>query len=255
MDRTATIPISSATKSARRGSARLKTKPPVGPLNWTGSPGLRARSHCDPTPPGATSMESVKGPLRVGEDTMLQARTIFSPKGTEIHCPAAKLKSSGSRTRRSTSITVGVIHRTAATSALHSRGLGATASALPQAGDDLARDALELLALVGEVGDGIHQEVAAAGGGEALELLHAFRGRPDDAVAGRQRPEILGIALGQEPDPGRLGGLVIAADGDEGQMSGGKAPHPNPRRSRWAAPASGRALGRWSPPPTGWTPP
>src|SRR5712691_1451125 len=220
MDRTGTIPISSATKSARRGSARLKTKPPVGPLNCTGSPGLSPRSHCEPTPPGATSTESVMGPLRVGEDTMLHARTIFSPKGTEIHCPASKVKSSGASTRRSTSITVGVIHRTAATSALHSRGLGGTASALSQSGDDLGRDALELLALVGKIGDGIHEEIAAAGGGEALELLHALRGGADNAVAVRQRREILSVALGQEPDPGCPGGLLITSDCDEGQMSG-----------------------------------
>ena len=40
MERMGTTPISSATKTGRRGSARSTTKPPVGPLNVTGSPGL-----------------------------------------------------------------------------------------------------------------------------------------------------------------------------------------------------------------------
>src|SRR5215467_6514240 len=79
------MPISSATNTARRGSARLKTKPPVGPLNCTGSPTLSARSHCEPIPPGATSTESVIDRLRAGVERMVQARTALGPKGTEIH--------------------------------------------------------------------------------------------------------------------------------------------------------------------------
>ncbi len=66
-------------------------------------------------------MESVR-PLRVGGETMLQARTILGPKGTEIHCPASKVNSAGSSTRRSTSMISGVTARTAVISALHSRG-------------------------------------------------------------------------------------------------------------------------------------
>src|SRR5713101_4363055 len=85
MERTGTMPISSAKKTARRGSARLKTKPPVGPLNSTASPTLRPRSHCEPMPPGATSTASVSMPLCAGVESMLQARTVLGPKGAEIH--------------------------------------------------------------------------------------------------------------------------------------------------------------------------
>src|SRR5438046_894212 len=81
-------PISSATNRARRGSARLNTKLPVGPLKLTASPTSSARSHCEPMPPGATSTASVSSPFRVGEETMLHARTSFGPNGTEIHWPA-----------------------------------------------------------------------------------------------------------------------------------------------------------------------
>src|SRR5229473_753302 len=66
MDRMGTIPISSATKSARRGSARSRTKLPVGPLKRTGSPTLSPRSHWAPMPPGVTSTASVITPTRVG---------------------------------------------------------------------------------------------------------------------------------------------------------------------------------------------
>src|SRR6266545_3574108 len=44
MERTGTMPISWAKKTARRGSARLKTKPPVGPLNSSGSTMRRSTS-------------------------------------------------------------------------------------------------------------------------------------------------------------------------------------------------------------------
>ncbi len=66
-----TTPISSATKTGRRGSARSATKPPVGPLNVTGSPGLSPRIHCEPRPPGATSTESVSSWPAPGGEAML----------------------------------------------------------------------------------------------------------------------------------------------------------------------------------------
>src|SRR5258705_12517495 len=119
------MPISSATKTARRGSARLNVKPPVGPLNSTESPGLSARSHWEPSPPGATSTASVMVRLRTGEDSMLHARTTLGPNGTEIQCPASKSSSAGSTMRRSTSMISGRGQRIAPTSARHSRGFAA----------------------------------------------------------------------------------------------------------------------------------
>src|SRR5262245_32494756 len=124
------MPISSATNNARRGSARSNTKPPLGPLKSTGSPTLSVRSHCDPIPPGATSTESVSDPLCAGVDSMLQARTVFGPNGTEIHCPASNVHPAGSLTRRSTSMTSGVGQRRAVTTDLHSRGFCAIAPSL-----------------------------------------------------------------------------------------------------------------------------
>src|SRR5215468_5832253 len=63
-----------------------------------------------------------------------------------------------------------------------------------EARDHLRRDGLELLGLLGGVGDGVHQEVAAAGRAKALELLGALCRRPDDPVLLRERSEVLGVA-------------------------------------------------------------
>src|SRR4029450_6947204 len=207
MERIGTIPISSATNTTRRGSARLNTKPPVGPLNVTAAPGSSARTHCEPMPPGATSIESVRGPFRVGDDTMLQARTFLGPKGTEIHCPASKVKSAGSRILRSTSMISGVSDRTAGTSDRHSRGfirppsgdggrgVAVGSCALLNARDDLTRDHLQLGALVGGISDGVHHEVAAAGLCEAPDLLGAVIGRADHPVLAGQRTEVLRVPV------------------------------------------------------------
>ena len=50
------------------------------------------------------------------------AELMMADAHPEIHCPAPKVNSAGSSTRRSTSMLSGVTARTAATSALHSRG-------------------------------------------------------------------------------------------------------------------------------------
>ena len=65
-------------------------------------------------------------PLCDGVESMLHARTVLGPKGTEIHCPASKGSSAGSTMRRSTSMTSGRGQRMAVTEALHSFGFGAT---------------------------------------------------------------------------------------------------------------------------------
>src|SRR5262249_60582998 len=64
-------------------------------------------------------------------------------------------------------------------------GRSTDAGARPSRGearDHLRRDGLELVGLLGGVGDGVHQEVAAAGRAEALELLGALGPRADDPV-------------------------------------------------------------------------
>jgi hypothetical protein len=92
MEAIGTTPISSAMKSARRGSARLKTSCRSA-LEGHGIAHLeRAQPLRADAPPGATSIESVIEPLCVGEESMLQARTILGPNGTEIHWPASNVQ-------------------------------------------------------------------------------------------------------------------------------------------------------------------
>ena len=66
------MPISSATKSARRGSARLSTKAPDGPLKRTRWRHLESAQPLGADPPGVRSTESVRTSRRVGEDAMLK---------------------------------------------------------------------------------------------------------------------------------------------------------------------------------------
>src|SRR5687767_1401176 len=89
-----------------------------------------------------------------------------------------------------------------------------------EAGQDVGGYALELLALLLGLADGVDDDVVAAGRAEPLDLLGALLGGADDAVLLRERLEVLGVALREELHPGRLRRLVVAADGDEGQMRG-----------------------------------
>jgi hypothetical protein len=127
MERIGTMPISSATKSGRRVSVGLSVKPPSGPLNATAAPGARPRNQREPTPPGATSAQSVIADGVSGVEAIEYARTIFGPNGTETHCPASKDSAGGSSIARSASRTSGTRTRVAVTRARHSRGLAATA--------------------------------------------------------------------------------------------------------------------------------
>src|SRR5438552_4671953 len=90
---------------------------------------------------------------------------------------------------------------------------------LPEAGDDVGRDALELVALVLGLADGVEDDVGAAGVAEARELLGALLGRADDPVLAGQRLEVLGVALGQVRRPHGLGRLPVAPEGDERQVA------------------------------------
>src|SRR4026208_234641 len=180
-------------------------------------------------PPGATSIASVGAPLRGGDDTMLQARTILGPKGTEIHCPASNVKSAGSMISRSTSMISGVSARTAGPSDRHSRGFirasarhgepGAAlrSCALLDARDDLARDHLQLGALGGGVPDGGPYEAGGNGLREAADLLGTLIGRADHSVLAGQRPEVLRVAARERAYPGALRPLAVAPRGADGR--------------------------------------
>src|SRR5262245_52119698 len=107
----------------------------------------------------------------------------------------------------------------------------ASPSARPESRDDLGGDRLELGALIARIADRAHDEVVAAGGTEALELLGALLGRADDAIALGERFEVLRVALAEHTDPRALRRLVIAADRDEDQVR---------RRERLHRPSGGR---------------
>src|SRR5215831_3210107 len=96
--------------------------------------------------------------------------------------------------------------------------LSASPSARPESRDDLGGDRLELGALVARITDRAHDEVVAAGGAEALELLGALLGRADNPVAPGEGLEVLRVALAQHAHPRTLRCLVVAADGDEDQV-------------------------------------
>src|SRR5262245_63752087 len=96
--------------------------------------------------------------------------------------------------------------------------LSAPRSAEPETRDDLGGDSLELGAFVSRIADRAHDEVAASGRAEALELLGALLGRPDDAVALGEGLEVLRVALAQHAHPRALGRLVVAADRDEDEV-------------------------------------
>src|SRR5215510_1624380 len=91
-------------------------------------------------------------------------------------------------------------------------------SAGPESRDDLGGDRLELGAFVSRIADRAHDEVAAPGGAEILELLGALLGRPDDAVALGEGLEVLRVALAQHAHPRALGRLVVAADREEDEV-------------------------------------
>src|SRR5215510_9727962 len=91
-------------------------------------------------------------------------------------------------------------------------------SARPESRDDLGGDRLELGAFVSRIADRAHDEIAAPGRTEALELLGALLGRSDDAVALGEWLEVLGVALAQHAHPRALGRLVVAADRDEDEV-------------------------------------
>src|SRR3989441_1066289 len=216
------MPISSATKSGHRGSARVKTKPPSGPLKRTWSPGVRPRNHSEPIPAGATSAQSVSTLGDCGVEAIEYARTVFGPNGTDTHWPASNSRAAGSSMRRSTSRISGESRRTASTRARHSRGFTARASARPDAREDLRGDRLELLPLVTRVADRAQEEVRAAGVAERRELLGALLGRPDDPVLLGERLEILRVAPGEHADPRLPRALVIAPHRDEREVRAGE---------------------------------
>src|SRR5687767_810308 len=87
-----------------------------------------------------------------------------------------------------------------------------------EAGHDVGGHAVELVALVLGLADGVDDDVVAAGRAELVDLHGALLGGADDAVLLRERLEVLCVALRQELHPRRLRRLVVAADGDEGQM-------------------------------------
>src|SRR5262249_9539563 len=91
-------------------------------------------------------------------------------------------------------------------------------SARPESRDDLGGDRLELSGFVSRIADRAHDEVAAPGRAEALELLGALLGRPDDAVALGEGLEVLCVSLAQHAHPRALGRLVVAADRDEDEV-------------------------------------
>src|SRR4029453_15683522 len=93
-------------------------------------------------------------------------------------------------------------------------------SASWEAREDVGGNGLDLVALVRGVADGIHQKIAAARCGEAIELLDTLRGRADDAVLAGERPEVLRIAPAEPLDPAPLGALVVTPHGDEREMRG-----------------------------------
>src|SRR3990172_5325326 len=109
------------------------------------------------------------------------------------------------------------------------RGRGRVRGVLPEVGENLRGQALQLLGLVGHLRDRVQDEVAAAGLDEALDLLDALGRRPDEAIPLRQRAEILVVALGEPLHPRGLRRLVILADGDERQVRGLKPLDPAPR--------------------------
>src|SRR5262245_30400290 len=82
----------------------------------------------------------------------------------------------------------------------------------------LGREAFDLLALSGGGTDRIQDDVVAAGGAKALELLGALLRRADDAVLARQGLEVLRVALRQRLGPNGLGGFPVTADRDEGEV-------------------------------------
>src|SRR2546428_228292 len=96
-------------------------------------------------------------------------------------------------------------------------------SATRQPGHHVRREALDLLALLRGGADRVEDDVVAAGGAKALDRLHALLGGADDPVLPREGLEVLRVALRERLGPHGLGRLVIAADGDEGQVCGGEA--------------------------------
>src|SRR5262249_41580938 len=71
--------------------------------------------------------------------------------------------------------------------------------------------------------DRAQDDVVAACGAEALELLGALLRRADDAVLTRERLEVLRVALREGFGPDRFGGFPVAADRDERQVRGREA--------------------------------
>src|SRR5215470_15512287 len=113
--------------------------------------------------------------------------------------------------------------RSAVTTARQSRGLRATHSAPAEAGDDVSGDGFQVSGLLGEIADGVHDEVVHPGGPEPLELFGALFGRADDAVFLGKGPEVLGVALGEQPYPRGPRALVVASHRDEGEVGGREA--------------------------------
>src|SRR3989454_10012941 len=95
-------------------------------------------------------------------------------------------------------------------------------SATRQPRHHLGSEALDLLALLRGGADRVQDDVVAAGGAEALDRLPALLGRADDPVLPGERLEVLRVAPGESFGPHGLGRLVVAPDGDEGQVRGGE---------------------------------
>src|SRR2546427_2738464 len=91
-------------------------------------------------------------------------------------------------------------------------------SATRQPGHHVRREALDLLALLRGGADRVEDDVVSAGGAKALDRLHALLGGADEPVLPREGLEGLRVALRERLGPHGLGGLVIAAHGDEGQV-------------------------------------
>ena len=114
----------------------------------------------------------------------------------------------------------GVTARTAATSALHSRGFMPPSAARGITSLAMASSCSRSSA---GIADRIHHEVVAAGAREALHLLGALLGRADHPVLAGERAEVLRVAPRQDPHPRPLGALVVAAHRDERQVRGHEA--------------------------------
>src|SRR5262245_39852685 len=91
-------------------------------------------------------------------------------------------------------------------------------SARPESRNDLGGDRLVLQALVPRIADHAHDEVAATGGAEPLELLGGLVGRADAPVTPRERLEILRLAFAEHLDPRALGRFIVPPERDEDEV-------------------------------------